>query len=382
MSHSKRFIELDVFRGIAALGVVLFHYTSQYSTLYKHSPELLFYFGWGRHGVELFFMISGFVILMTLEKTQRLLDFIWGRFSRLYPAYWTAVILTFTAVSIAGLPGMQVSIPNALLNLTMFQGFFDAPNVDDVYWTLQVELCFYILMAILYKTRLLKRLDAVATGWLVVASFYSVKTYIARWGYSLEEPTSFSDGSNLGNLGGHYHLMVLGVSTASSSAVEFLKTKLRDFFIFKYAHLFIAGMMLYKIKKNGFSAYRAALIVACVAAQRFAYSWENSWETTIFVAGCALLFILAIKGYLEFINWKPLIFMGTISYSLYLVHQNIGYAAIRWLYQYGVNPNASILIAIALSGCLAAAITFIIEKPALHKLRKLYEKTVVENPSV
>lgn len=96
-----RFLELDVFRGIAALGVVLFHYTSQYSTLFQHSPEMNFYFSLGRHGVELFFIMSGFVILITLERTKSSLDFIVKRFARLYPAYWVAIALTFTVVMIA-----------------------------------------------------------------------------------------------------------------------------------------------------------------------------------------------------------------------------------------------------------------------------------------
>jgi peptidoglycan/LPS O-acetylase OafA/YrhL len=65
-----RFLELDVLRGIAAFSVVLFHYTSVYSSRFKHSPDLHFYFGHGRHGVELFFILSGFVILMSLENSD------------------------------------------------------------------------------------------------------------------------------------------------------------------------------------------------------------------------------------------------------------------------------------------------------------------------
>jgi peptidoglycan/LPS O-acetylase OafA/YrhL len=100
MSKQNRLFELDVLRGIAALGVVMYHYTTHYDELYGHSQKVLIYFPFGQYGVELFFIISGFVIFMSLERTKSSLDFIVGRFSRLYPAYWTAVILTFTIVTV------------------------------------------------------------------------------------------------------------------------------------------------------------------------------------------------------------------------------------------------------------------------------------------
>ena len=79
-----RINELDALRGIAAFMVLLFHYTSRYGSLY--SQEQLFSVPWGQYGVQLFFITSGFVIYLTLEKTRKPMDFIVSRFSRLYPA--------------------------------------------------------------------------------------------------------------------------------------------------------------------------------------------------------------------------------------------------------------------------------------------------------
>ena len=97
---SDRLQELDVLRGLAALSVLCYHYTTHYKDLFSPSGPVLFNFAWGNCGVQIFFIISGFVILMTLEKTQRPMDFIVSRFSRLYPCYWAAVILTFIAVKL------------------------------------------------------------------------------------------------------------------------------------------------------------------------------------------------------------------------------------------------------------------------------------------
>ncbi len=93
---------------------------------------------------------------MSLERTKRSLDFVVGRFSRLYPAYWAAVILTFTILSITSSPGKGPSWSKALINLTMLQVFFNVGDLDGVYWTLGVELSFYIIMFALYKA---------STGW-------------------------------------------------------------------------------------------------------------------------------------------------------------------------------------------------------------------------
>src|SRR5262245_3655062 len=78
----RRFEELDVLRGVAAMAVVIFHYSGHATRYLTGFP---FHFKLGEHGVQLFFAISGFVIFMTLENTQRLRDFVVSRFSRLYP---------------------------------------------------------------------------------------------------------------------------------------------------------------------------------------------------------------------------------------------------------------------------------------------------------
>lgn len=371
---SQRFWELDVLRGIAALSVVLFHYTSQYSTLYKHSDQVWFYWGLGRHGVEFFFIVSGFVILITLERTKSCSDFIIKRFSRLYPAYWVGIILTFTITAIAQLPDLQVTFKDALLNLTMFQWLFNTPNVDKVYWTLKIEICFYVIMLLIYKLRLLKRVELVVSGWLTLTLFYSIKTYMSSQGLPLFSFLDYGNYLDPNNPLLIANLMSDNAPYFSMGIIGNFKDIIRELLIIKYAHLFIAGLMIYKVNKQGFSFYRFLIIMICILAQRFAYPWENSWSTTIVIATFIMLLYLANRGYLKWIRLKPLIFLGTISYSLYLIHQNIGYALIRQLYQYDFNPNLSIILAIVLSIALASAITFLIELPANQWLRLKYQK--------
>src|SRR5690606_1085154 len=85
---TQRYLELDALRGIATLMVVLIHYTlrwSAYYTILKQSTT----------GVDLFFIISGFVIFMSLNYISGSREFIVNRLARLYPTYWAAVTFTF-----------------------------------------------------------------------------------------------------------------------------------------------------------------------------------------------------------------------------------------------------------------------------------------------
>ncbi len=142
LAKKKRFLGLDVLRGLAAMSVLMYHYTYIYGIKFGYHDQLLFKVPLGRIGVQVFFMISGYVIFMTLQRTQRGLDFAISRFSRLYPAYWAAMLITTMVVYLSGIPQLQVPIKDFFGNLAMLPIGFEF--VDTVYWTLVVEL-FFIL---------------------------------------------------------------------------------------------------------------------------------------------------------------------------------------------------------------------------------------------
>ena len=153
-TSGSRLVQIDGLRALAALSVVSFHYTTQFERNFQHTEKLAFDFSLGYLGVNLFFVISGFVIYMTLDKIHAPLDFVVSRFSRLFPPYWVAILLTWGIVTSVGLPGYTVSWKEAVVNLTMLQSFFSVRDVDGVYWSLQVELVFYVWMLILWVTKL------------------------------------------------------------------------------------------------------------------------------------------------------------------------------------------------------------------------------------
>jgi peptidoglycan/LPS O-acetylase OafA/YrhL len=153
----SRIRELDSLRGIAAVAVALFHLAYWYG----NPPPDRWLFLWGHYGVELFFLISGFVIFMTLERSKSVYDFAVSRVARLYPAYWVAVALT-SIVAYAAFPRWDSAPPSfgvVLVNLTMLQRFFMVGEIDKSYWTLAIELSFYVAIAAAFKARLMSRIE-------------------------------------------------------------------------------------------------------------------------------------------------------------------------------------------------------------------------------
>ncbi len=326
--HERRLLELDALRGIAALLVVLYHYTSRYPDMYGGVPP--FEFIWGIYGVDLFFIISGYVIFMTLEQVRRPLDFVVSRFTRLFPAYWACILLTAALVTFLHLPGREPTLLAVAVNFSMLQFLIGVPNVDGVYWTLAVELCFYTTLLVIFCLKLHQRIIAIAAAWLVLI------------------------------VAGDYLEQQLGVM---------LPKVLETFILLKYGQLFWIGIVLYLCGRNGLQPRYVAILLLSLGIE---YAFYGAREAS-FVMLAVLVFTLAVQGRLGFLRQPLWLYLGAISYPLYLLHQNIGYAVVSRLQGHGVAMPLSILVALVLVLSLATAVTFLIERPAMAYLRRRYQ---------
>ncbi|MBF0571567.1 MAG: acyltransferase [Candidatus Omnitrophica bacterium] len=329
-SRSERILELDVLRGLAAISILCLHYTTGYSEHYFPPYPTLFDFPKGYYGISLFFMISGFVIFMTLEKTRNPRDFVVSRFSRLYPGYWAAVILTFSLVRVSHLMLREISLHDVFMNLTMFHEWFNVKSLDPVYWTLRVELSFYILMFIIFLNRGLKYIESLGLLWLVLMIICSR----LFWYF-------------------HIHMPVI----------------IRQTYLLKSGHLFFAGILFYNLKMKGNSWQRHTALILCLAA---GYLVRDSSYDVFFEIGFFVIFYLFIHGYLSRIVLRPFVFLGSISYSLYLIHDDIGFIIIKHLYAVKANAWLCFFIPAVFSIFVAALITYLIEKPAVKFIRQRY----------
>ena len=168
---SGNFAFIDTIRGAAALLVFYFHL---HTLVFYHLPEqaishrsltyyfVLGYFDLGKFAVGCFFVVSGFLIPATLASPDsNLRKFSIHRAFRLYPAYWFSLLAALVCMN--WLAGWKFDLRTFLVNLTMFQKFFGVTDVIGAYWTLQIELIFYILCGVLFAVgRLQKRAEIIA----------------------------------------------------------------------------------------------------------------------------------------------------------------------------------------------------------------------------
>jgi peptidoglycan/LPS O-acetylase OafA/YrhL len=129
------------------------------------------YFKYGYLGVDLFFIISGFVIAFSIKHLS-LRKFCYSRFKRLYPMYWICLLLTFIVSYFWGAPRYHVTFTQLLANLTMVQKLWGQGDVDGAYWSLYVELKFYLIIALFLILNRFKKisLDYLVYFWLLLSS--------------------------------------------------------------------------------------------------------------------------------------------------------------------------------------------------------------------
>ena len=160
-SMQKRLHALDGLRGIAILTVAMYHYYVHFSAagLYAWGRQLDFasLHHYSYYAVYLFFMISGFVIFMTLEKCRDMGEFIFRRWVRLFPAMlFASILILCISRNIPHYPFAQ-KILDALPGLTFTDHWIwsrllhqKVESLDSVFWTLYVEVQFYILAAFIF----------------------------------------------------------------------------------------------------------------------------------------------------------------------------------------------------------------------------------------
>ena len=343
-SSGTRLRALDGLRLLAAIAVGVYHYLAfhEADAAWGQQPATVFpqwsgvaAYGW--LGVEIFFVISGFVICMSCWG-RTLGDFFRSRVTRLFPAYWAAVALTYVVVSLSPAVMQGVPFSAALVNLTMLQDAVGASRVDGVYWTLWVELRFYLLFAlVVWQGLTFRRVLVFSMIWTVVAA-------LAR--------------------------------TADSDLLFMVAMP-------KYAPYFLVGVGLYLIHRfgNHLLAWLLvgvnAILALHYALQRMAHQAEDIVNRPlssavvglVLAGGIALVYVIA-RGHLSWVSWRWVSYAGALTYPFYLLHDHIGFVVIHWLYQ-RVHLSAYVVLPVTLASMLVLAwlVHRLVERPLARWLK-------------
>ena len=317
-----RFRELDGLRGIAALAVVFSHFGGTHNFHYRDDPPAFHDFVWGGTGVQLFFMISGFVILMTARRASRPSDFVISRAARLYPPYWLSLAFAVVILALVQVPGYSLSPGQIIVNLTMVQRWLLVDDVVDVYWTLAVEMQFYALvltLLILSRCRLSDRLVLWAClGWSVLSWTVVAVTSQAAAPRPAGDPT--------------------WVKLANNITVA------------EYAPMFVLGMVVFLARETG--RHRKAVAAAFASAVVSPFVLRDMTLGFWVLAAATLFTVAALRRKTWLLTTPPFQFYGKISYSLYIVHVIPGYLIIHAVWPM-VGRDSAMLVALAVVTVLA-----------------------------
>jgi peptidoglycan/LPS O-acetylase OafA/YrhL len=325
---------IDLLRGLAALWVALSHYLPHWNQRGGHALILVPH-DWGIYAVELFFVVSGFVIFMTLDKCRSVADFAYLRFSRLYPVYWSTLIAVTAAYDLFF--HQKPWLGGVAANLTMFQEFLGYEHFDVVYWSLSVELAFYGIMALLFAFGLHRRPRTIVAVWLALS---------CAWALFYRAPGPHLPGDP--------------------------RDKLALFFAFDHAPFFAMGILFYDAARRGWSRSGLALMAAALAAETVI----NRLPGFCVASAVALIFAAALSGRLGFLVSRATLWLGAVSYSFYLVHRNLGYRTLDLLQDRGMPPALAVPAVLAGALALAAAFHYGVEMPSLEALRRWRERRI------
>jgi peptidoglycan/LPS O-acetylase OafA/YrhL len=354
---------IDSIRGIAALLVAFLHISQGYLEIPAVKAqgtflyEIAYQLDFGRIGVVAFFAISGFVICPSLKgrKYDGTRKFLISRFFRLFPAFWMSIVLTlWTRYSWNGLP---VDWPQVLGNIPMLYSLFHVEPLQGLYWTLEVELIFYLLCLTLFMC-----------GWLhkpVILCFLGLVLMAAsEWIFSRPDIKS--------EITRAFHIQWMFMPW--NLAIMFWGGLFRIWYNDR-----VRRCLLFSVSVPVFALVLALLVAILWSPIILTCTWilqGKLWalhEMVPYFFGMGLFITGAL--YIK-LNNRFLVWLGTISYSLYLLHP-IAYGFVLMLVNTkfpdwgNLHLSVYIFVSIVVSILLAGLVYYCIERPAIKLGRYL-----------
>lgn len=325
LEKKKYLSSVTLIRGIAALAVTLFHFTKGFVARDVSVSQILMPYAW--IGVEVFFVISGFVIpyaLLRLPfKGKHYGGYLLKRLVRIEPAYIASIVLIIFLNYISSLftiyegPPFHVDGYNLVLHLGYLVDIFNGTWFNPVYWTLAIEFQYYLVIGVLLII------------WNKNNTLLTITTLLAFFLLSFIPQTDIS--------------------------------------FFRHTDIFTIGIVCAFYKKDYINRISFLLSVLLIGGVIYMH---HSYVITILSVGATLgiAFLNNIR------NFSWLIFFGNISYSLYLLHVPIGGRVINLSKRYVFDDRAKILVillAVVVSVFAAWLFYIFIEKPSHRVSRKI-----------
>jgi len=324
-SRSEQIIGLDCLRFFAAMLVLMFHLS--FASWYfpdgigaiamggaRYFPSLGASFSGGWVGVQIFFVISGFVIAYTADSKSPH-EFLRSRISRLYPEVWICATITLCFAMLAGVfPDTGNALARYARSLILFPS---GPWIDGVYWSLRVEISFYALVCVLLLLNAFQRIELVISVIGCISTIFCIAITI---------------------IPGKDHL---------------LGSWFGELFLLSYGCCFALGVTFWLSMRTGVNIRRAALCCFYIIGT-IAPTWLR------FGGHAAAIFFLASLGWialsirynnaaalaLGYNRVRYVRMIGLATYPIFLLHALAGAVLVGWLVRLGLPDETALCIAI------------------------------------
>ncbi|MGU3316910.1 acyltransferase family protein [Sphingomonas sp. M6A6_1c] len=339
---SSQIVGLDLLRLMAALMVTVYHLTYlEWANPHSRGAEAaaLFrvYSGWTRYvdtgwvGVQIFFVISGFVIAFTANG-RTAASFLRGRILRLVPGIWICATVSVFALLADGTPVMT-TLKLYALSLALFP---TGPWVASSYWTLPLEIVFYAMVFVVLWRRRFDQFESVVLALGTISLLAWIVTIAAK---AIPGPLE-------------------------SAVVAITSHRLAKLLLVQHGCFFAIGAMIWIIHNWGATRSRIAIVAAFLVAGMMQIGMEavnaSAW------AGLPMSPvppIVALMGALAFVvaslRWNAAAHrmlgrgtfvvrqLGLMTFPVYLLHQPLGLSLSRLQLRAGMSPGATLLVSVS-----------------------------------
>lgn len=319
---------IDLLRGIAALMVCFYHFAAGNKDFLSDDNFLKILSKHGHYGVEIFFIISGFILPFSLNRSnyqlKNYVSFLYKRVIRIEPAYLINVLLVIILAYVSTLSPYYRGEPFSVdwttvgLHFAYLVPYFDKEWLNPVYWTLAIEFQFYLFIALVFP---------------------------------------FLQKTNRNNVIAILFTLLL---------LTFLPLD-RDF-LPHHLPYFVVGLSLYFSSNKTLNLKSLILILATAAGVAF---YQNGYIPVFIIISTPLIIV--------YVNSIPRLFkwLGTISYSLYLIHVPLGARILNISENFIKNESLrmGIILAVIAFCCLSAYVYYIIiEKKSIAASKRIKYK--------
>jgi peptidoglycan/LPS O-acetylase OafA/YrhL len=324
----KKTLEIEGFRCLAILMVLSFHFFARWTQPFTIDNSYPYHFSFARNftkygymGVQLFFMISGYVIMNSLENHPNIRSFVLSRIRRIYPSLFLAVPIIFVFCNllnqkfIAPIPFSSLIPSITLLDPNFMNQIFGTRFVwtTGVLWSLFIEIQFYFVAGILFFN---------ARRFSFVSKFFLLSLSVA--------------------------LIRLLMNIFFSGSKLFLDN---IFPLNKYIWWFLAGSLFYQSQETKQGKKVGKYLILTLAFNALSLNFESmKFQANFFLSLNLLLFYSLFfllcnrRNFLKIFRSKYLVILGGLSYEFYLIHESIGVSILSFINQSQIFSRFSFLL--------------------------------------